>query len=127
MDETPEINETSNRSVWLLLSYLWITTCCVFLPVIPMVVEREDEFAKWHAKHGLILALLWFLLSVGLLGLANFMGMLDWDSLKTIFYILWGVAGSAFLVLCLVAMMKAFAGERWTLSVLRGFLDKLDF
>ncbi len=126
MDQSVDNQESPNRSVWLILSYVWIASCCVFLPAIPLVIERDDEFAKWHAKHGLVLALVWFLISVVLLGLGNLIGLV-WETGQALFYILWGFIGIAFLVLCLIALIKGFEGHRWTVKPLEGFLNKLNF
>jgi len=125
MEQSADPQQSPNRTVWLILSYTWIVACCVFLPAIPLVVEREDEFAKWHAKHGIVLALVWFFLSVVLLGIANLFGLF-WDAGKSLFYILWGFVGVAFLVLNIISMMKAFEGQRWTVKPLEGFLKKLN-
>ena len=127
MEELQAQQESPNRMVWLLLSYLWIAACCagVFLPAIPLIVEREDEYAKWHAKNGIALALIWFGVSVVLLGLANLFGTF-WELGKVLFYLLWGVFAMGYMVLCVIALLKAFEGERWTLGPLRSFLGKLD-
>lgn len=119
-----ESPQSQNRTVWLLLSYAWIAACCVALPAIPLVIERDDEFAKWHAKHGLLLASLWFLVSLVLLLMGNLLG-LAWEPLKATFYMIWGVVGAGFLVVCIIALMKAFEGERWTLKPLETLLNKL--
>lgn len=38
-----------NRTVMIVLSYLWI------LFLIPLLVEKEDREVQWHAKHGLVI------------------------------------------------------------------------
>lgn len=117
--------QSPNRTIWLLLSYLWIAVCCVVLPAIPLVAEREDDFAKWHAKHGLVLALGFFAVSVVLLGLGSLLGM-AWAPLGIIFRILWAITGMVFLVICAVALMKGLEGQRWTLKPIEGILGKLN-
>ena len=46
---TPAGPASSNRSVMIVLSYLWI------LALIPFLMEQDDKDVRWHAKHGLVL------------------------------------------------------------------------
>ena len=39
----------SSENVYAILSYLWI------LCLIPVLMKKEDEFVKFHAKQGLML------------------------------------------------------------------------
>jgi uncharacterized membrane protein len=45
----PESTVSPNRSVMIVLAYLWI------LALIPLLVEKQDPEVQWHAKHGLVL------------------------------------------------------------------------
>ena len=38
-----------NRSVMIVLSYLWP------LALVPLLLEKEDAEIQWHAKHGIVL------------------------------------------------------------------------
>ena len=53
---------SENRTVMLVLSYLWI------LALIPFLFEKDDEEVKWHSKHGLVLTAaeiaLWIVISI---------------------------------------------------------------
>ncbi len=40
---------SENRTVWYVLSYLWL------LALIPFLMEKDDAEVQWHAKHGLVL------------------------------------------------------------------------
>jgi uncharacterized membrane protein len=40
---------SSNRTIMIVLSYLWI------LAIVPLLVEKEDKEVQWHAKHGIVL------------------------------------------------------------------------
>jgi len=46
----PESTVSPNRSVMIVLAYLWV------LALIPLLVEKQDAEVQWHAKHGLVLA-----------------------------------------------------------------------
>ena len=40
---------SSNRSIMIVLSYLWL------LALVPLLVEKDDKEVQWHAKHGIVL------------------------------------------------------------------------
>ncbi|HEV3061689.1 MAG TPA: hypothetical protein VGY48_25790 [Vicinamibacterales bacterium] len=46
----PESTVSANRSVMIVLSYLWL------LALVPLVLEKHDPEVQWHAKNGLVLA-----------------------------------------------------------------------
>jgi uncharacterized membrane protein len=48
-EPAPAGTVSSNRSVMIVLSYLWI------LSLVPLLVEKEDQEVQWHAKHGIVL------------------------------------------------------------------------
>jgi hypothetical protein len=45
----PESTVSPNRSVMIVLAYLWV------LALVPLLVEKDDAEVQWHAKHGLVL------------------------------------------------------------------------
>lgn len=53
---------SENRTLWVVLSYLWI------LALVPFLAEQKDKEVQWHAKHGLVLTgaeiVLWILFTV---------------------------------------------------------------
>jgi uncharacterized membrane protein len=48
-EPAPAGTVSSNRSVMIVLSYLWI------LSLVPLFVEKDDQEVQWHAKHGIVL------------------------------------------------------------------------
>ena len=48
-EPVPASTPSSNRSVMIVLSYLWI------LSLVPLLVEKQDQEVQWHAKHGIVL------------------------------------------------------------------------
>ena len=48
-EPAPAGTVSSNRSVMIVLSYLWI------LSLVPLLVEKDDQEVQWHAKHGIVL------------------------------------------------------------------------
>jgi|SRR5579872_3137510 len=53
---------SSNRSIMIVLSYLWL------LALVPLLVEKQDAEVQWHAKHGLVLTgaevVLWIAITI---------------------------------------------------------------
>ncbi len=58
IDIKKEINK-----FWALTSYLWI------LCFLPLIFRKKDKFAQFHAKQGLVLFLISFLVWIPILGL----------------------------------------------------------
>jgi uncharacterized membrane protein len=48
-DPTPAGAQSSNRTLMIVLSYLWL------LALVPLLVEKNDREVQWHAKHGIVL------------------------------------------------------------------------
>jgi len=94
-----------NRNLMIVLSYIWI------LFLIPLLVEKDDKEVQWHAKHGLVLSVVEFILQMVLsvTGIGCFFAP---------FVFL------AFLVIRLMAIVKGLNGERFTVPVLSDYADK---
>ncbi len=94
-----------NRNLMIVLSYIWI------LFLIPLLVEKDDKEVQWHAKHGLVLSVVEFILQMVLsvTGIGCFFAP---------FVFL------AFLVIRLMAIVKGLNGERFTVPVLSEYADK---
>lgn len=50
--------ESPNRTIMIVLAYLGI------LALIPLLVEKDDKEVQWHAKHGLVLLVLWVVVGI---------------------------------------------------------------
>jgi uncharacterized membrane protein len=105
---------SSNRSVMILLSYLWL------LALIPLVVEKEDREVQWHAKHGLVLAVaelvFWVAFQVVTFMLGSFLGCL-----VAIFA---PVIGLVFLIVHIIAIVKGINGSRLIIPGLSQYADR---
>ncbi len=98
-----------NKSLMLVLSYLWI------LALIPLLVEKDSE-VQWHAKNGLVWTIAEFLMHVVLtiLGMATaFVGCF-----------LGPVLMFGWLIVRILGIMKALKGDRLELPVLSQFNEK---
>ncbi|HXT52769.1 MAG TPA: hypothetical protein VN811_17140, partial [Thermoanaerobaculia bacterium] len=86
----PGASPDSNRTLLLVAAYLWI------FAVIPLLVEKEDKEVQWHAKHGLVLFVVEFVLCIvfGVLSAIPLLGC--------IISIVWLVVGLGILALHVV-------------------------
>lgn len=116
-----------NRTTWLFFAYGWSVTCCIVLPALPLVIERDDEFAKWHAKHGLVMALGWLLASVTLLLPANIFGLFGLGILEVVLYLIWFLLWIPVVGITGVSLVRALDGQRWALKPIESLLDRLEF
>ena len=104
---------SGNKTLMLVLSYFGI------LALIPLLVEKDDADVQWHAKHGLILAATWIVLSIVLTILAGVPGI-GWILSCTVGPLLW----LAILVVHIICIMKAVKGDKFRLPVVSDFADQ---
>lgn len=109
--------DSSNRSVMIILSYLWI------LALIPFLVEKEDREVQWHAKHGLVLTgaelILWIVLTI-----LNIVSSAIFAPIGCLFIILSIVLGIGILGLHVMCMVKGVNGERLLVPGVSEFADR---
>ncbi|MDD3679302.1 MAG: DUF4870 domain-containing protein [Candidatus Shapirobacteria bacterium] len=98
---------SSDNKMIAVLSYIGI------LVLIPLLAAKDDEFAQFHAKQGLVLFLA--ALAVGLVGMIPVLG--------------WLVAffgGIGCLVLSVMGIINVVNGERKQLPLVGQFADKFN-
>lgn len=83
--------------IQLVLAYLGI------LSLIPLLTVKDSAFVQWHAKQGLVLSLAMFVFSI----VVNFVPIIG--------QIVWCLAVVGYLVVSVMAIMKALKGERWNI------------
>jgi len=105
--------ESSNRTIMLILSYLFV------LALIPLLTEKDDQEVQWHAKHGLILTVAWIVLAIGSMIL---------QIIPIVGNILGCVISLAMLVgvpvITIICIVKAVNHERFKLPVVSDFVDQ---
>jgi uncharacterized membrane protein len=112
MADVPSGKVSQNRTVMIVLAYLWL------LALIPLLVEKEDAEVQWHAKNGLILAgaelACWIVFLI--LTMIPFVGC----AILLLEVVLWlGVV-----VLHIVAIVKGVNGGRLVIPVLSDYTSK---
>lgn len=93
---------------YAILAYLWI------LCIIPLLLKKENKFALFHAKQGLVL----FIgeLAIGFIGIIPFLG---W------FVLLLGTV--LFGILSLAGIVQALMGNFWKIPVVGDLAEKINF
>ena len=109
MDEAPKTDqpvtagpggdvETAKGTAWL--SYLFI------LWLIPLLTLKDNAFAKFHVKQGIMLTLCWIAVSIA----GTIIPILGW-------FLIAPVGWAILLVLAIMGIVKALNGEYWKLPL----------
>ena len=116
-EPTPAGSVSSNRSVMIVLSYLWI------LALVPLLVEKEDREVQWHAKHGIVLmvAEIVFWIAITIVG-----GLLSaiTAGFGCISFLLMPLFSLAFLAVHIMAIVKGLNGQRLMIPTLSDYANK---
>jgi len=115
--QTPTGVVSDNRSLWIVLSYLGL------LALIPLLVEKDDSEVQWHAKHGLVLTGVEFIVFIGLSVVGMVIGAMS-AGLGCILGLAWPIVMVAILVLHVMCIMKGLKGERMIIPGVSEFADK---
>lgn len=107
-EETKEPQEVLDGKAYAILAYLWI------LCLVPLILKKENKFAMFHAKQGLVL----FLgeLVIGFIGVIPVLG---WAIL------FFGTA--LFGVLSLIGIVQVLMGKYWKMPVVADIAQKISF
>jgi uncharacterized membrane protein len=114
---TPDPAE-SNRSVMIVLAYLWL------LALVPLLLDKNDREVQWHAKHGIVLmiaelgVLLLYVLVTSFVSLAT-LGI----GCVLVFFLVF--AWVAVLALHVVAIIKGINGGRLIIPGVSEYADKM--
>jgi len=112
----PEI-VSDNRSIMIVLSYLGL------LALIPLLVDKDDKEVQWHAKHGLVLAVVEVAVMIGLMVIGGVLGAVS-GGLGCIIGLLWPVLMLAILVVHILCIVKGLKGERFLIPGISEYADR---
>jgi len=102
----------------LVLSYLGI------FALIPLLSKKEDSDIQWHAKNGLALTIAWIICWAVFFVIGLFLrGVLA--AVGCGFAVIECVIAVAFLVVDIIAMVKAVGGQRYRIPVVTDFAEKM--
>ncbi len=91
--------------------------------VIPLLAERHDPEVYWHAKHGIVLMTVEMLLLLALVVVALVFGLMT-AGVGCALLALVPIPFLAFLVIHIIAVMKAFAGKRLIIPIVSDYADR---
>ncbi len=116
--EAPSTEVVSdNRSIMIVLSYLGL------LALIPLLVEKDDKEVQWHAKHGLVLAVVEVAVMIGLMVIGGVLGAVS-GGLGCIFGLLWPIFMLVILVVHIMAIVKGLNGQRLLIPGISEYADR---
>jgi hypothetical protein len=101
----PESTVSPNRSVMIVLAYLWV------LALVPLLVEKDDAEVQWHAKHGLVLTVAEIVLIVAYMMVTSIVSLATLG-LGCALSLLLVFAWIGILVLHIAAILKGLNGGR---------------
>lgn len=108
----PESGEvSSNRSLMIVLSYLWI------LFLIPLLVEKGDREVQWHAKHGAVLTVLEIILQM-------IFNLIAATGIGCVFAVFIPLVFLGFAVVRLICIVKGLNGDRFLVPGVSQYADK---
>jgi hypothetical protein len=106
-----------NRSVMIVLAYLWL------LALVPLLLDKSDPEAQWHAKHGIVLMIAELLLLFGWFVMTSIItfATLGLGCVFSIFIVFGWVA---ILALHVVAIIKGLNGARLIVPGVSQYADR---
>jgi uncharacterized membrane protein len=111
----PGPGASSDRTLMLVLSYLGI------LALIPLITKKEDPDIQWHAKNGLAITVAWVVFWIAYTIIQYAMP----SSIACAMSAVGCVLSLGWLVVTIMAIMKALKGQRLRVPVVSDFADKM--
>jgi uncharacterized membrane protein len=102
----PPSGVSPNRQVMIVLSYIGL------LALIPLLTEKDDKEVQWHAKHGLVIFVAWIVLMVAVQIALVVLNQIS-SSLGCILGMATPAFSLAYLVVCILCILKGVKGERF--------------
>lgn len=111
-EPAPPSGGGSNNTLMLVLSYLGI------LALIPLLVEKDDAEVQWHAKHGIVLLVMWVAIGIAFTILANV------PVLGCLALIVSLIVPMVALIVHIICIVKAVNGQRFLIPGVSQYADK---
>jgi len=107
--------QSSDRGVMIFLSYFGL------FALIPLLTKKDDPDIQWHAKNGLALAVAWIIVLIALFCVGFVLPSFIRLGMIGVRCLIW----FGFLIVDIMAMVKAFGGERMRIPVITDFAEKM--
>jgi uncharacterized membrane protein len=119
--ETESLSQELSAQDRLLLVFGYIGP----LALVALIASRR-EFVKWHAKQGLVLSAIWWLLYV----LLHFLDQLRhssglWAALASLLWVMAWLVVAGSVLAALVCIIRSLEGERFKIPLLGDLADRL--
>jgi uncharacterized membrane protein len=118
-DIPPTPPPKKDNTIMLVLSYLWI------LFLVPLIAEKNDPEVQWHAKHGMILTIVEFVLQFGIYIVSWILSSMISSLIGCITCFIPSLVWIAFLVIRILSIVKATKGERFLVPGLSQYVDSI--
>ena len=105
MEEEKKMS-VSGDNVYAILSYLWI------LCLIPILMKKEEDFVRFHARQGLMLFIVE--VAIGIIGIIPLLG-----------HIVYLVGMLACGILSIVGIVQVLMGNKWKMPVIGDWAEKI--
>lgn len=103
MDEKPKSpvggTPSSDSKLMAGLSYVWIVS------IFMLLLKKDDEFVKFHARQGFILFILSFIVVIPVIG----------------WILVWAV-----IIVDIIGLIKALSGDRWKIPLVGDLAEKIN-
>ena len=106
-----------HKSIMLVLAYL------PPFAVIPLLVEKDDPEVHWHAKHGIVLMVAEMLVLLTFVVISVVLGLMT-ALLGCVLLPLVSIPWLAFVVVHIIAVVKAFNGKRLLIPFISEYADR---
>lgn len=114
----PPAGGSSDRTLMLALSYIY------FLGIVPLLAKKDDREVKWHAINGLLLFAAYVVLSIVWWIISDFVLTGAGCGLGIALSFVSCAISIGYIVVFIMAIMKAIRGERMRFPVISDFADK---
>jgi uncharacterized membrane protein len=89
--------------------------------LIPLLTKKDDPDIQWHAKNGFALAVAWIIVLIALFCVGMVLPSVIRLGMLGVRCLIW----LGFLIVDIMAMVKAFGGERMRIPVITDFAEKM--
>jgi uncharacterized membrane protein len=97
---------SSDRAIMIVLAYLWL------LALVPLLVDKTDAEVQWHAKHGIVLTIVEFVVMMAWTIFMSILWIMTGGLLGCLFTIFSPLLILAIAVVHAIAIAKALNGRR---------------
>jgi uncharacterized membrane protein len=124
-EPTPDAPKADDKEIEEGKTFAAIGYLCILF-LVPLLAAKDNAFAQFHAKQGMMLTIVGFIAMIVVIILSvvlSFIPCVGW----AIGVLLWFVVTVGWLVLVIMGIVKALQGEYWKMPVLGDWAEQLNF